>query len=113
MDYRYKIEIELDDEKIISDNKYVIESIYEAIRGMFSDEGIPEIKNGEHTMTFVSNRYDKDDFAAMALVENTLFDSEWFRPYVKKMIWYNIAYGKDYCEDVIKAYSEFDEKYGV
>ncbi len=49
----------------------------------------------------------------MALVENTLFDSEWFRPYVKKMIWYNIAYGKDYCEDVIKAYSEFDEKYGV
>lgn len=106
MDYRYKLEIELDDEKIIADNKYVIESIYDSIRSMFADEGIPEIKNDSHTMTFISKRYDKDDFAAFGLVETTLMDSKWFRPYVKKMVWYNSAYGESYFENVIAAYKK-------
>lgn len=40
----FKVEIELDDEKIISDGRYELEDIYDAIRKCFVDEHIPEIK---------------------------------------------------------------------
>lgn len=112
MDYRYKLEIELDDEKIIADNKYVIESIYDTIRGMFADEGIPEIKTDSHMLVFASNKDDDKEFARFGLVETTLMDSKWFKPYVKKMIWYNRLYGKDYKENIIAEDEHYRKKYG-
>lgn len=104
MNYRYKIEIILDDEKIISDDEYEIKDIYNAISNCFLEEGIQEVQSEDNTMVFISNDYEHDDFSAFGVVENILFDSDWFRTYVKKMTWYNSSYGKDYCEDVIEAY---------
>lgn len=102
MDYRYKLEIELDDEKILADNKYVIESIYDSIRGMFADEGIPEIKNNTHMLVFASNKTDDKEFARFGLIEGALLESDWFMPYVTRFMWYDTLYGTVSQEDVIK-----------
>lgn len=102
MDYRYKLEIELDDEKIIADNKYVIDSIYETIRGMFADEGIPEIKTDTHMLVFASNKTDDKELARFALIETTLIEKDWFMPYVTRFMWYDRLYGVVSQEDVIK-----------
>lgn len=102
MKYRYKLEIELDDEKIIADDKYEIESIYETIRGMFADEGIPEVKTDGHILVFASNKTDDKEFARFGLIETTLIEKKWFMPYVKRMMWYDTIYGFVSQEDVIK-----------
>lgn len=106
MKYRYKLEIELDDEKIISDGKYEIKSIYETIRGMFADEGIPEVKTDSHMLVFASNKTDDKEFSKFGLIETTLMDSKWFRPYIKKLLWFNSEYGKKYCENALLAYEK-------
>lgn len=106
MDYRYKIEIELDDEKIISDNKYVIESIYEAIRGMFANEGIQEVKSDSHMLVFASNKTDDKEFARFGAIECSLLESDWFLPYVTRFMWYDKLYGRVSQEDIIKVFNE-------
>ncbi len=104
MKYRYKIEIELDDEKIIREGKYEIADIYATIRSWFAEEDIPEVKNDSHTLTFISARTDRDDFARMGLLEVSLIKVPWFKPYVTKMLWYNNSYGADYVENVIEEF---------
>lgn len=104
MEYQYKIEIEMDDEKIIKEGKYVLDSIYDAIRRWFKEEDIQEVKGDSHTLTFIGTNVGKDDFGRMGLVEVSLAEAEWFKPYVKKMLWYNRDYGKDYVENVIEEF---------
>lgn len=107
MEYLYKLEIELDDEKIIADDKYDIDSIYDTIRSWFKEEGIPEISKDNSVLIFASNKDDDKEFSRFGLIETELMDAEWFRPYVKKMFWYNNEYGKNYREDIIAE----DKKY--
>lgn len=102
MDYRYKLEIELDDEKIISDNKYDKNSIYKTIREMFADEGILEVKSDRHMLVFASNKTDDKEFARFGLIEKTLLNADWFMPYVTRLMWYDTLYGVVSQEDVIK-----------
>lgn len=112
MEYRYKLEIELDEDKIISDGKYEIDSIYDTIRSWFKKTEIPEVKNDDHMMTFISDRYDKDDYAEFGLIETDLMDADWFKPYVKKMLWYNRENGKNHSENIISEDERFRKKYG-
>lgn len=106
MNYRYKIEIELDDEKIISDNIYVLESIYENIRKMFADEGINEIVDNSHTLTFTSDGKEKNDWGKMWANLTMLFEEKWFRLYAIKMLWFDNEYGVVNREDVLKGWLE-------
>lgn len=106
MDYRYKIEIELDDEKIIKDGEYELDSIYECVRQMFALENIKEVPSDSRVMTFVSNRYDKDDYAVMWNILAFLFEANWAKPYLIKMLWYDMECNKLNCEDVLKGWSE-------
>jgi hypothetical protein len=102
MEWRYKLEIELDDEKILADDKYYLEDIYNAIRQMFANEGIPEIKTDSHMLVFASNKRDDKEFARFGFIEKTLISSDWFLTYVKRMTWYDTIYGKVSQEDVLK-----------
>lgn len=99
--YIYKIEIELDDEKIIDEDKYEIADIYSAIRKMFADEGIEEIKNNSHTLVFASNKEDNRELSRFALIETTLIDKDWFMSYVKRFMWFDTLYGVVSQENII------------
>lgn len=100
--YLYKLEIELDDEKIVKDNKYELSSIYDTVKYYFEQENIQNLKSDEHIMTFISNEH--DDFASFGLIEGEIMTKDWFRPYVKKMIWYNAYHGKNHSEDALMAF---------
>lgn len=112
MDFLYKVEIELDDEKILADDKYYVEDIYAMIRKWFADEGIHEVENDNHMLVFASNKDDDKEFARFGLVETELMDSKWFRPYVKKFMWYNRLRGKDYKENILAEDKRYHKKYG-
>lgn len=106
MEWRYKLEIELDDEKILADDKYSLKDIYEGIRQMFADEGIPEIKTDSHMLVFASNKRDDKEFARFGLIETTLIEQDWFLPYVTRLMWYDTIYGEVSQENVLKVFKE-------
>ncbi len=106
MKYRYKIEIELDDEKIIREGKYEIADIYATIRSWFAEEDIPEVDSEEGVLAFASNKTDDKEFARFALIETTLVEKDWFLPYAKRMTWYDTIYGVLSTEDVLKVCRE-------
>lgn len=105
MDYRYKLEIELDDEKILAEGKYELGEIYRVIRAWFEEEGIPEIETDTHAIAFASNKTDDKEFARFGLVEEAFVVNDLFK-YVKNMTWYDTLYGMVSQEDVIKAFKE-------
>ena len=43
-DYRYKVDIELDEDKILRENKYYLESIYKTIVLWFTERNIDKFK---------------------------------------------------------------------
>lgn len=100
-DYRFKVEIELDDDKIISENKYDKDGIYDTIRSLFKEKGIAEKPFDGKTMVFYSSRQDEQIYGEFALLKCGLIMADWIRPYIKKMYWYNADYSDDYCEDVL------------
>ena len=106
MKYRYKLEMELDDEKIIADGKYEIDSIYHTFRSWFKEEGISEISKNARELVFASNKTDDKEFAKFSLIETSLVKEKWFIPYIKRMAWYDTVYGTVSKEDVIKVLKE-------
>lgn len=95
MDYLYKVEIELDDDKIIADGKNELSDIYEEIREIFKSKNIPEAENNEHKLIFATKEK-KYVYMQMALDEIGEIS---IKPYIKKLLWYNNDRGEGYCED--------------
>ncbi len=104
-DYRYKVEIELDDEKILREHKYDLESIYNTIRQWFNERNTDENVSNEKSLVFASSRQDDKAYGCFALIKCRLMRSEWFRPYVSKMLWYNTDEGEGF-EDVLYEYEQ-------
>jgi hypothetical protein len=106
MEWRYKLEIELDDEKILADDKYYLEDIYNAIRQMFAEDNIKEIKSDNGIFVFESDGTDDTDYAKIWFGMTSLFESKWFKNYAKKMDWYDKTYGMINHENVLKDWLE-------
>lgn len=108
-DFAQKVEIVLDDEKILSDDIYELNDIYRSIKDMFTQKGMHDVSQG-NKLIFISREGEKDAYCTCGLNVNNLYDSEWARPYLKKMLWYNGSRGS--VEDVLLIRVEFDKKYG-
>ena len=104
--FSYKIEIELDDEKIIAEKKYDIKSIYSAIRDLFAREKIKEIKSHVPNMlTFASNKKDSKELGRFGAVESALLvKDQRLLPYISKVTWYDTLYNKVNTEDVLEVF---------
>ncbi|MBO5577416.1 MAG: hypothetical protein J5956_14130 [Ruminococcus sp.] len=113
MEYRYKLEIELDEDKIRADGEYTVEQLRQHIIDSFADVGITNMVEDGKTMTFIDNTYDFDFFARFGLVKTDLYyDEPWFRKYAKKMLWYNSGYGSEHCADSLKNFHQFELQHG-
>lgn len=104
-DYRYKVEIKLDDEKIRQEKKYDLDSIYNTIRQWFNEKSIDEVASNNKSLIFTSSRQDDKVYGCFALIKCRLMRCEWFRPYVSKMLWYNTDEGDGF-EDVLYEYKQ-------
>lgn len=96
-----KVEIEINEEKVLAEDIYDLDDIYTAIDNAFADFGIIKLNKG----IYRDNGSDKD-FGNMWLVILALTETEWFIDNVSKLMWYNSDYGKDESdfsvEDVLK-----------
>ena len=111
-EYRYKLEIELDEDMIRIDNKYEVEALRQYIIDRCADLGIVEMVETGRTMMFVNSDYDYDYYARFGQIATELyFKEKWFRRYVTKMLWYNIANGVKHCEDTLATFRAYDSKF--
>lgn len=83
-----KLEIKLDDPKILADGRYQIESIYEILEQVFADCGLRQVKNSDGTMVIYGGG-DPQDYGAFGGIITSLKEKPWFINYVMKWIWYN------------------------
>ena len=101
-DYRYKVEIELDEDKILREHKYDLESIYKTIVLWFTERNIDKFKKKGNELVFSTLREDDKACADTMLVILNLMEQKWYRPYVLKTYWYSTDEGEDYYENVIE-----------
>lgn len=111
MEYRFKVEIEFDKDKVLSEGKYELSDIYDGIRETFVGDGFPEVTRTNDTLTFIG--VNKKDFSKMWVSIFSLYDAVWFKPYVTKLLWYNKDFGDEYYEDVLESTEDFTRKYGA
>ena len=104
-----KLEIRMDEEKILAEKKYRPESIYQALEQAFSKYKLNKIQDTDGTMWFTGNGNPKD-YGAFGSIITSLREKAWFMDYVTKWVWYNSDDGEnedDYVvEDVLYHYTK-------
>lgn len=104
-----KLEIKMDEEKILAEQKYRVESIYQALEQAFSQYKLNQTKDADGTMCFTGNGNPKD-YGAFGSIITSLREKTWFMDYVTKWIWYNSDDGENeddfVVEDVLYHYTK-------
>ena len=104
-----KLEIKMDEDKILADQKYRVESIYQALEQAFARYRLGKTKESDGTLCFVGNGNPKD-YGAFGCIITSLKEKAWFMDYVTKWIWYNSDDGEtedDFTvEDVLYHYTK-------
>ena len=100
--YRYKIEIEVDEKKIKTENNFTFDEVCEKIRSIFAKQGIDEDKSS-NVLSFFSNKRDSNELAKFGVAEKDLIDKQnGILVYLKKIIWYDTLHGAESKEDVLE-----------
>lgn len=104
-----KLEIKMDEAKILAEQKYRVESIYQALEQAFSRYKLKQTKDSDGTMCFIGNGNPKD-YGAFGSIITSLREKAWFMDYVTKWVWYNSDDGEnedDFAvEDVLYHYTK-------
>ena len=88
--YRFKVEIVIDEEKVIKDDKYEPQVMYDYIRDMFKQFDLSEIKTGEQYHLVFTNKGGNKDLGAIGRIVFDLCDMDWFRKYATEFYWYEL-----------------------
>lgn len=103
-----KLEIKMDENKIRTDGKYTVESIYQALERTFSNYQLRK-EPGRDGSFFFCGKGQAKDYGAFGSIITTLKEKSWFMDYVTRWIWYNSDDGEneeDYAvEDVLYHYT--------
>ena len=107
MKYLYKVEIEVDNEKVIREKKYMLSSVYECIDNAFKRNDVPKIEEESIESTLVYGTTDEELFGKiwatiMAIDKPEVMDQ------LKKFIWYD--YTDNTYEDIIEESKQYREK---
>ena len=98
--YRYKIEIEVDEKKIKTENNFTFDEVCEKIRSIFAKQGIDEDKSSNNVLSFFR---DSNELAKFGVAEKDLIDKQnGILVYLKKIIWYDTLHGAESKEDVLE-----------
>lgn len=104
-----KLEIKMDEAKIAAEQKYRVESIYQALEQAFSRYKLNHTQNADGTMCFTGNGNPKD-YGAFGSIITSLREKVWFMDYVTKWVWYNSDDGENEddftVEDILYHYTK-------
>lgn len=100
MKFKYKVEIVIDEEKVINDDIYDPKEMYEFIRNMFKRFDLAEIKTDKPYYLIFADKGRNRDYGALGKAMLDLYYSDWFLNYAKKLFWHNNV--NESVEDVLK-----------
>lgn len=83
-----KLEMRLDEKKIISVGQYKPERILKGLDNAFLKYGFKKAVLTDGTICYAGNNH-PDDYAHFGGLITALKHKEWFLPYVDKWLWYN------------------------
>lgn len=109
----FKVEIELDKDKILRENKYNYKKMCDTLDKAFLQVGIPNISKNEETKLY-SATGENDEFGRYWAIMVKLEREEWFTENVKKWLWYNesdINSSKHHIDNLLEQF-EKEKKYG-
>ena len=89
-----KLEIKLNDSKIIQENVHDLNAIYTALDKAFFSYKFRKELLSDGTLCYYGNG-NSWDYGAFGSIITTLKDKEWFMTYVVKWIWYNSDDGEN------------------
>ena len=84
MKFKYKVEIVIDEEKVINDDIYDPKEMYEFIRNMFKRFDLAEIKTDKPYYLIFADKGRSRDYGALWRVILDLYDMDWFKNYEKE-----------------------------
>ena len=82
-----KMLIQLDEEKVLSDEKYALEDMWRIIDKQFAGECDKEVQPDGSVL--YSGNPNKDYYTKIMLAYMSLSDKKWFAEYCIKWIWYD------------------------
>ena len=85
MKFKYKVEIVIDEEKVINDDIYDPKEMYEFIRNMFKRFDLAEIKTDKPYHLIFADKGRNRDYGALGKAMLDLYYSDWFLNYAKKL----------------------------
>ena len=100
MKFKYKVEIVIDEEKVINVYIYDTKEMYEFIRNMFNRFDLAEIKTDKPYHLIFADKGRNRDYGALGKAMLDLYYSDWFLNYAKKLFWHNNV--NESVEDVLK-----------
>lgn len=105
-----KVEVVLDEEKILREGKYTPEKLWSTVDKMYVGNGMLKLSKG------VYRDAGRDcDWAVFGRINIALEQCSWFMENVKSWLWYNSDNGKDEddftIEDIIFEFSEYNRKH--
>lgn len=84
---RFKVEILIDEEKVIADDRYEPEILYKYIRDMFKRFQLCEIKTDQSNHIIFIDRGTNKDMAGLASAAVDLYNTDWFSEYAMRFLW--------------------------
>lgn len=86
---KYKVEIVIDEEKVINDDIYEPKEMYEFIRNMFRRFDLPEIKTDKPYHLIFTDKGRSRDMGILASNAIDLYESDWFKKYAVEFYWHS------------------------
>ena len=108
-----KVEIELDEQKIIDDGKYVPESILECLDDNFVRNGQQILEAEGFRRVYRDGGNVEKDFAILGKLILNFSKKKYFLPYTTKILWYNNHNSKDENNFIVEDWLEGFRKKGM
>lgn len=108
-----KVEIELDEQKIIDDDKYVPESILKCLDNTFVGNGQQILEADGFRRVYRDGGNTEKDFAILGGLVFDLAEKEFFLPYAKKILWYDSDDNEDENDFDIEDWLEFFREHNI
>lgn len=89
MTYKYKVEIVIDEVKVVKDDIYEPTEMYEFIRNMFRRFDLPEIKTDKPYHLIFTDKGRSRDMGILASNAIDLYESDWFKKYAVEFYWHS------------------------
>lgn len=108
-----KVEIELDEQKIIDEDKYYPEEIMQCLDEAFLENGQQILEADGFRRVYRDGGNTEKDFAVLSKLVLMFAKKKFFLPYAKKILWYNSDNGKDENDFMVEDWLEGFRKRGM